>query len=212
MKITSKTRKAIKGASQAHKAKTVAKTTTAAKKSTSSTKKQASVKVVNAALKALKVGESYVALLESNGETAARRVKYLGNAEFQLTQTNYGISYDGAKFFVSDDNKIEADFVGRLEVGNYICAKGGRASVRIMSESAFKALCNLRVHGELRGVKTSVLCYGKEDAHYLACWDMTGRKAGAQAHCFQVETARLKSNAIHFLSVSKFERVGGKRK
>lgn len=115
-----------------------------------------------------------------------------------LCQNNIGLKYDGAKIDLLADGS-KRDKQTRLELGDYIAAKGERATVKVLTVAQAEKLASAKHKIERNGKEIILQTFGSTDKHYLASIEQF--KTGTR-HFFQLETERIgKVNAKHYGSL-----------
>lgn len=168
------------------------------KKTVKANSKKANVKTTAKTAKAVKakavvaklVGER-IALVSGAKGQVFRKGNLFSDGSFKLTQNNIGIKYDGA--LVSAESK-KWDKQTRLELGNYVCARGERAAIKYLTLDEARKLASKNVKFKRNGRDVSAKYCGKIEQQYIA----TIEKLKNGEHFFQLETEKLDSNAKHF--------------
>lgn len=147
---------------------------------------------------ALKVGSVMIALLSGGKGDVFRKVRVLAGGKYQPLQKCDGLAYDGPVFGIAPDGTLEADKEGRLHMGAYVCNRGMRPKVTLMSEAEARKLAKhsivVRRNGHDIPMKVT-----RMDAQYAG--SIEALKKGD--HWFQWESKKLPNNAKHYGTVAK---------
>lgn len=200
MKIKTKVLAGAKSTASVASAKTIADKSTvktvAAKGGKVAVKQAATVtKVAEAKL----LGER-IAIISGAKGSVARLVSAYDNGSFKVLRDNGNKAIDGA-MCAADSSKWDAD--ARLQVGNYVCSRGRRAKVTLLTfEQANKQAKVAEFESRTNGAKFLTRYIGNASTQYVASLDSCVGGIWRKGHAFQVETEAHNLEAKkHFVSL-----------
>lgn len=203
MKVNSSTKLALKKAAIAHAAPATAAVKLRTKKDATKAEVKAKGKKAKKVKEAAKradykgiVGKVVLHILGAKGSVLRlANIDKLGFAK--LAQNNVGLSYDGPSIDLFATDK--ADKGTRLHAGYYVCERGARPEVKVLTADGAKSLCRSKVTVERNGKKVQLRVGGDLKDHYLPSYEV-GPKGD---WFFQLETSRLPQNKKHFGALVK---------